>query len=54
MSDTEKLKIACDALRVAIRNGNLNIDYQKRWQDFALRGSIQTRKAKSMKNYARG
>lgn len=50
MSDKEKLDIACTELRRAIKNGNLNNDYRKKWVDFALLGSVQTRRERERQN----
>ncbi len=50
MSDKEKLDIACSQLQKAIANYQSVADYQKKWQDFALLGSVQTRKAKLIQN----
>ena len=53
MSDSEKLKIACEALRLAIRNGNLERDFKHKWVEFGLRGSVQTRNARAKQNSLR-
>lgn len=45
MSDKEKLDIACSRLGQAIKDYQSMIDYQKKWKDFALLGSVQSRKA---------
>ena len=50
MNDKEKLKIACDALRLAIRNGSLEKDFKSKWIEFGLRGSVQTRNARTKQN----
>lgn len=46
MSDKEKLDIACKQLDKAIKNNQSINDFKKLWSDFALRGSVQSRKAK--------
>ena len=47
MSDKEKLDVACKALQVAIKKSACPAaNVSKKWVEFALRGSIQSRKAK--------
>ena len=53
MSEKEKLDIACTELQKAIKNYQSIIDYQKKWNEFALRGSVQTRNAKLLQNSIR-
>ena len=50
MSDKEKLDLACSQLRNAIKNASLDVDYKKKWAQFALRGSVQTQAKKRMQN----
>jgi hypothetical protein len=52
MSDKEKLDIACRFLHQAIKKNMVLVsddEYKKRWRDFALRGSVQSRKAKVLR-----
>ncbi len=49
MSDKEKLDIACFLFRQAIQKNMVRIsddEMKKKWREFALRGSVQSRKAK--------
>ena len=50
MSDKEKLDVACNELRRAMKNYQTACDYKQKWQEFALRGSVQTRKARAIQN----
>lgn len=43
MSENEKLKIACDNLKQAIKNKKTETDYKKLWSDF----SKKTKKSKT-------
>lgn len=51
MSDKEKLDIACTRLGQAIKDYQSMIDYQKKWKDFALLGSVQSRKASFSRSF---
>ena len=47
MSDKEKLDVACNQLRIAIKKSvSPTEEIQKKWHEFALRGSVQTQKLK--------
>lgn len=46
MSDKEKLDSLCKDVKDKIKNIQSEKDCQKKWRDFALLGSVQTRKAK--------
>lgn len=51
MGEKEKLDQACALLAVAIRKNCVPAeDIKKKWVDFALRGSIQTRHARARQN----
>lgn len=52
MSDKEKLDIACQFLRQAIKKNMVLVsddEHKKKWREFALRGSVQSRKAKVLR-----
>lgn len=52
MSDKEKLDIACRFLHQAIQKNMVRVsddDTKKKWRDFALRGSVQSRRAKVLR-----
>ena len=40
-----QLQIACELLRQNLKKAQQNVDVSKRWTEFALRGSVQSRKA---------
>ena len=41
MSSSEKLKVACEALRLAIRNGNLESEYTVKAEEFLKKNNIR-------------
>lgn len=45
MSDKEKLNIACELLRNQIKKSVVAENMSDRWKEYALRGSVQSRKA---------
>ena len=47
MSDKEKLDSLCKDLQNKIRGLQTESDMKKRWQQFALQGSVQSRKLNS-------
>ena len=52
MGDKEKLDIACRFLHQAIQKNMVRVsdeDTKKKWRDFALRGSVQSRRAKVLR-----
>ena len=51
MSDSEKLKIACESLRLVIHNQSKISDVKNKWVEFALRGSVQTRALRARANF---
>lgn len=57
MSNSEKLDVLCAEVRFLVKNERTNqqiqAHYDKLWRDFALKGSIQTRKAKALQNGGR-
>lgn len=50
MSEKEKLDLACKELKQALKNQQVEKDYAKLWREFALKGSIQSRKARALQN----
>jgi len=49
MGDKEKLDIACSLFRQAIQKNVVRVseeETKKKWREFALRGSVQSRKTK--------
>ena len=50
MSTKERLDLACAELRRAIKNQQEEKDYAKLWKQFALMGSVQSRKARALQN----
>ena len=46
----EKLDLACFRLGLAMKGYAEECDYKQKWHDFALRGSVQSRKLKAIQN----
>ena len=48
MGEKQKLDIACEILKQTIKKVSVTEDVNKRWELYARRGSIQSRKAKNI------
>ena len=53
MSTSQKLDKACAEFRQALKNQQIEKDYARLWREFALMGSVQSRKAKALQNGGR-